>query len=98
MVVHNQHRNFQGAFNNLLANYNGIGWVSTQHTEDYVVLAATGPGQEGFNKLLKNTEAFGLMADAMGSTHRNKVMTLEEAREHASLPTRPIVEDDIVHA
>ncbi|MCC5878023.1 MAG: alkaline phosphatase [Candidatus Sumerlaeia bacterium] len=97
MVVHNQHRNFNGAFNNLLANYNGIGWVSTQHTEDYVILAATGPMQDRFNKLIKNTDAFGILAEAMGSTHRNKVMTLEEARQHASLPLAPIVEDDIVH-
>lgn len=97
MVVNNQHKNFNGAFNALLTNYNGIGWVGTQHTDDYVVLAATGPMQDRFDALLKNTDAFRIMADAMGSNHVNKVMTLDQARQHASLTNRSIVEDDIVH-
>ncbi|MCC5876315.1 MAG: alkaline phosphatase [Candidatus Sumerlaeia bacterium] len=85
MVVNRQLRNFNGAFNSLISNYNGVSWISTQHTEDYTVIAAIGPGQEHFGSLIKNTEAFRIMADFIGSGHQNPVMTLEDAREHASI-------------
>lgn len=99
MVVHDQIRNFHGAFNSLLSNYNGIGWTSTQHTEDYTLIAASGPLQERFGALLKNTDAFAIMAEAMGSEFRNPSMTTEQARAFARAyrPSRA-ASDGFLHA
>ena len=47
----------------VLANYNGIYFVGTQHTSDYVELAAWGPGSERIPAFVKNTELFDLMVD-----------------------------------
>lgn len=99
MVAHDQLRNFNGAFNSLLSNYNGIGWVSTQHTEDYTLIAAAGPMQERFGALLKNTDAFAIMAEAMGSDFSNPFMTPEQARKLASAPAASRLQNDgFVHA
>lgn len=98
MVVNRLHRTFPCAFNALIGNHIGVGWVGSSHTEDYVVLAAMGPMQHRLNALLPNTAAFRVMADAMGSDYTNRTMTFEEAMQQASVAPRPIVEGDIVHA
>ncbi|MCC5876265.1 MAG: alkaline phosphatase [Candidatus Sumerlaeia bacterium] len=98
MVVNRLHRNFSCAFNALIGNHIGVGWVGSSHTEDYVILAAMGPMQHRLNALLPNTEAFRVMADAMGSDFRNPTMTFEEAMQHASASPGPIIDNGIVHA
>lgn len=98
MVTNRHHLNFVGAFNAVLTNYTGIGWVGTNHTEDYVILLAVGPMQERFNKFDRNTDAFRVMADAMGSDFRNPSMTPEQARQLAAVQPPPFREGDIVHA
>lgn len=99
MIVNRLHRNFSCAFNALIGNHIGVGWVGSSHTEDYVILTAMGPMQDRLNALLPNTAAFRVMADAMGSDFRNPTMTFEEAMQHASVNPGPIVDiDSIVHA
>lgn len=77
-VPNRQHRNLQGLLGGILSNYNGIGWVGTSHTADYVWISAFGPGQEQFAGLLKNTDAFHKMMKMMGISHKNPSMTREE--------------------
>lgn len=55
-------------FAQLLANYVSIGWTGTQHTTDYVELAAFGPGSETIAPLIQNTALFGVMTRALGVT------------------------------
>ncbi|CAN5403142.1 alkaline phosphatase [soil metagenome] len=50
----------------VLANYNGIYFMSTSHTADYVELAAWGPGSEQLPPFVKNTALFDLMVDMAG--------------------------------
>lgn len=42
----------------ILANHTGIGWTGCTHTNDFVPLTATGPGQEQFAGFLQNTDLF----------------------------------------
>lgn len=62
-------RNRQGAagvFSGILANYNGIYFISTTHTSDYVEIASWGPGSDKIPVFVKNTELFDLMVDMAG--------------------------------
>jgi len=59
-------RNRQGAnavLAGILANYNGIYFVGTNHTADYVELAAWGPGSDRIPTFVENTYLFDLMVD-----------------------------------
>lgn len=59
-------RNRQGAagvFSGILANYNGIYFISTTHTSDYVELAAWGPGSDKIPTFVRNTDLFDLMVE-----------------------------------
>lgn len=44
--------------------YNSVGWISMQHSADYVELAMYGPGSELLNPLIKNTDLHYLMLQA----------------------------------
>jgi alkaline phosphatase len=77
-VPNKQHRNLAGLLGGILSNYNGIGWIGTNHTADYVWISAFGPGQEQFAGLVRNTDAFHKMLKMMGVSHKNPSMTREE--------------------
>lgn len=47
----------------VLANYNGIYFMSTNHTGDYVEIAAWGPGSDRIPIFVRNTDLFDLMVD-----------------------------------
>lgn len=53
-------------YGQLLANYTAIGWTGTQHTTDFVELAAFGPGSETIAPFIQNTALFGVMTRALG--------------------------------
>jgi alkaline phosphatase len=50
----------------VLANYNGIYFIGTNHTADYVELAAWGPGSDRLPAFVRNTALFDLMVDMAG--------------------------------
>lgn len=77
-VPNRQHRSLQGLLGGILGNYNGIGWIGTSHTADYVWVSAFGPGQEQFAGLVRNTDAFHKLTKMMGVAHKNPSMTREE--------------------
>ncbi len=52
-----------GVISGVLANYNGIYFIGTNHTADYVELAAWGPGSDRIPTFVKNTDLFDLMVD-----------------------------------
>jgi alkaline phosphatase len=59
-------RNRQGAnavLAGILANYNGIYFIGTNHTADYVELAVFGPGSDRIPGFIRNTALFDLMVD-----------------------------------
>jgi len=47
----------------VLANYNGIYFIGTNHTADYVELSAWGPGSDRIPTFVRNTALFDLMVD-----------------------------------
>jgi len=48
------------------ANYTSINWLGTDHTSDYVELAALGPGSEAIGPFTRNTDLFDVMVTAAG--------------------------------
>lgn len=52
-----------GVFSGILANYNGIYFISTTHTSDYVEIASWGPGSDRIPAFVRNTDLFDLMVD-----------------------------------
>jgi len=48
------------------ANYTSVNWLGTDHTSDYVELAALGPGSEAIGPFTRNTDLFDLMVEAVG--------------------------------
>ncbi len=50
----------------VLANYNGIYFIGTNHTSDYVELAAWGPGADSLPTFVRNTQLFDLMVEMAG--------------------------------
>ncbi len=55
-----------GVLSGILANYNGIYFISTTHTSDYVEIASWGPGSDRLPGFVRNTELFDLMVDMAG--------------------------------
>jgi alkaline phosphatase len=47
----------------VLANYNSVYFMTTNHTSDYVELAAWGPGSDRLDSFVRNTDLFDLMVD-----------------------------------
>lgn len=46
--------------------YNSVGWISMDHSADYVELAMFGPGSENLKPFIKNTDIHYLMLEAAG--------------------------------
>ncbi|MGF1573634.1 MAG: alkaline phosphatase [Sumerlaeia bacterium] len=69
--LHNQHNNPNGIWGQVIGNHTGIGWVGTTHTNDYTLVLAEGPGQEAFNGLLQNTDAFYILTGLWDIQFRN---------------------------
>jgi len=69
-------RTFEAPFSNregtgavmagVLANYNGIYFIGTNHTADYVELSAWGPGSDRIPTFVRNTDLFDLMVEMAG--------------------------------
>lgn len=82
-----------GILGQAVGNHTGVGWVSTDHTSDYVLLTALGPGRERFAGQIRNTRCFENMVDLMGAKFRNPSMSVERARAFlraaAELPGQP---------
>lgn len=60
-----------GVMGQALSNVTGVGFIGTGHSSDYATSTATGPGQERFEGLLRNTEVFTQLTRLMGISHRN---------------------------
>lgn len=56
----------EAVMGSILANYLSINFIGTNHTGDYVELAALGPGAESLDHFTRNTELFDLMVEAAG--------------------------------
>ena len=61
-----QRRGAGAVMSGVLANYNGIYFISTSHTADYVEIAAWGPGSDQIPPLVRNTTLFDLMVETAG--------------------------------
>lgn len=78
MTIHEQHANLPGIYGHVTGNHNGVGWTGTSHTQDYTVIAAQGPGQEHFARLMPNTALFGILTGLYGIEHRNPTVKPEQ--------------------
>ncbi|MEC8682436.1 MAG: alkaline phosphatase, partial [Bacteroidota bacterium] len=53
-----------GVLADIQKRYNSVGWISMQHSADYVELAMYGPGSELLQPFVKNTDLHYLMLKA----------------------------------
>ncbi len=83
-----QHASWVGVMGEIAGNYHGVWWTSTSHTQDYTLIEAVGPGQDAFNGLLKNFQAFGLLTGIFGISHVNATMSPDDARKYLSAAPR----------
>lgn len=88
-ILATQHQSFVGALGQILGNHTGIGWCGTTHTEDLVLIAALGPGQETFGRLLRNTDFFRFCTKKFECPFENPSMTLEQMARYASRRVEP---------
>jgi len=82
--VNKQHASALGILAEVLGNYTGIGWTGMSHTADITMVLATGPGQERFAGLRRNTETFTALTALLGIAYVNPTMSAEEANRHRS--------------
>lgn len=80
--LNNQHDKPAGVLGQVAGNHTGVQWTGTQHTSDYTLVTALGPGSERFSGMVRNTDCFNHMTAFMGSNFRNPEMDLETARGH----------------
>jgi alkaline phosphatase len=78
----------------MLGNHTKVGWTSGNHTSDYVMVSAVGPGKELFNGLTQNTAMFDIMLGLKGLRWRNPTMSFEEAKRHREKNKQALVSRD----
>ncbi|MDE5450840.1 alkaline phosphatase, partial [Elizabethkingia meningoseptica] len=54
------------AYSEIQKKHNSVGWISMDHSGDYVELAMYGPGSELLKPFVKNTDLHNLMLKAAG--------------------------------
>lgn len=67
-----------------LSNLTHVGWTGRQHTDDYTLLTAYGPGSAAFGGLIQNITIFDRLLATRGLKYSNPSMTPEKAREIVS--------------
>lgn len=65
-----------------LSNHTHVGWSGRQHTNDFVMVSAMGPGHELWHGLTENVGYFGALLALRGLKFENPKMTFEEAKRH----------------
>lgn len=75
-----------------ISNHTHVAWSGRQHTNDYTIVSAFGPGAEAFRGLTHNKAWFGEILAHRDITYRNKQMdfeTAQAAHARASLSIEP---------
>jgi alkaline phosphatase len=76
--------NFKGVLGQVLFNYYGVGFTTMNHTSEYTVTCATGPGSLPFEGLVVNTDVYPRLTGYLGIKHKNPSMTPEQAAKFMS--------------
>lgn len=70
-----------GILGQAVGNHIGVGWTGTQHTSDYVLITALGPGSQRFAGHVTNTDVFPALTAFMGSSFRNPAIDASKASQ-----------------
>jgi alkaline phosphatase len=87
-TLNRAHANLTGVMGEVLSNYFGIAWIGTQHTSDWTLVTALGPGKEMFAGIQPHKEAFHRMLRLSGISFRNPEMTPEQAKRYLARAPR----------
>lgn len=79
---------WSGVLGQVLGNHNGTGFCGSSHTQDHVLLAAVGPGQDQYNRLMLNTDNFAILCGMMGVKASNPSMDYDTAKQYLSAAPR----------
>lgn len=74
--------NLQATLAMVLGNHSKVGFTSTNHTSDHVMVTALGPGKERCGGLIQNTRFFDVMLASRELTFRNPSMDFADAQRH----------------
>jgi alkaline phosphatase len=66
----------------LLGNHIGVTWTSLNHTADHVLVAALGPGSEGFSMLTPNKAFYKTLCAPWDIRYENPTMDVETAQKY----------------
>lgn len=77
-----QHRNVVGVLGQVLGNHTGVGWTGVVHTQDMVITTSFGSGAERCAGVMHLTDAYAILTEVLGVTHRNPSMSPEEAQRY----------------
>lgn len=64
----------------VLSNHTHVGWCGRQHTNDFTMLSAFGPGAEKFHGVVPNVKVFDILTEFRGIKHKNPTMSYEDAK------------------
>jgi len=87
-TLNRAHANLVGVMGEVMANYLGVAWIGTQHTSDWTLVTALGPGKEMFAGIQPHKEAFHRMLRLSGISFRNPEMTPEQAKRYLARAPR----------
>ncbi len=87
-TLNRAHASLVGVMGEVMANYLGVAWIGTQHTSDWTLVTALGPGKEMFAGIQPHKEAFHRMLRLSGVSFRNPEMTPEQAKRYLARAPR----------
>ena len=70
-----------GVQGQILSNHYGVAYTGMNHTSEYTMLSAIGPGAAPFEGFVVNTDIFPVLTGYLGIKHKNPAMTAEAARK-----------------
>ncbi len=65
----------------LLGNTTKVGWTGSQHTNEFTILNALGPGAERFSGIYQNSRVYDVIAELIDVRYKNPSMTFEKAQK-----------------
>ncbi len=64
----------------VLGNHTHVGWSGRQHTNDFTIFSAFGPGSDRFHGVVKNIDIFTHLIGFKGVKFKNPTMSFEDAQ------------------
>jgi alkaline phosphatase len=85
VVINQMQDKPDGVLGQVLANYFGVAYTGMNHTGEYTIFNAFGPGAAAYEGLVRNTDVFPRLTSYLGVKHKNPSMTPDQAKPFMSV-------------